>query len=222
MSEHVQECGWSMKRAALYARVSTSDHGQDPENQLLELRRFATAQGWDVTAEFVEYESGASSSRPQFQAMMAAAARREFDVLVFWSLDRLSREGAGKTLQILNQLTSWGVAYRSFTEPYLDSAGVFSEAIIAILATLAKQERVRLQERIKAGLARARENGTASGREIGRPRIILDRDRVASLRAQGLSWSKISQLTGHRVTTMRMALKSYRRPCGNLPAKQAS
>jgi len=76
--------------------------------------------------------------------MFTAASKRQFDVLLFWALDRLSREGCLETLQHLQRLTSHGVAWRSFTEQYLDSTGVFREAVISILAAVAKQERVRL------------------------------------------------------------------------------
>ena len=87
--------------------------------------------------------------------MFEAASRREFDVLLFWSLDRLSREGTVETLNHLQRLTSYGVHWRSFTEQYLDSTGIFREAVIGILAAVAKQERVRISERVQAGLARA-------------------------------------------------------------------
>ncbi|MBE0658537.1 MAG: recombinase family protein [Bryobacteraceae bacterium] len=148
-----------MTRAALYARVSTDDKGQSTENQLAQLRRFAAAQGWVLANEYVDHESGAKANRPQFRAMMEAASRREFDVLLFWSLDRLSREGALKTLQTLTQLTDWGVAYRSFTEPYLDSAGIFSDAIVALLATLADQIEVAVVRSAICQLLEGQERG---------------------------------------------------------------
>ena len=132
------------KRVALYARVSTRDKGQDHENQLIQLRAFAKTQNWSVVHEYVDQASGRRSDREQFQKMFAAASRREFDVLAFWSLDRLSREGTMQTLNHLQRLTSYGVDYRSFTEQYLDSTGIFKEAVIGILAAVAKQERVRL------------------------------------------------------------------------------
>jgi DNA invertase Pin-like site-specific DNA recombinase len=178
--------------AALYARVSTTDKGQSPDNQLAELRRFAAAQGWVLTTEYVDHESGSKADRPQFKAMLTAASRREFDVLLFWSLDRLSREGALKTLQVLNQLAQWGVAYRSLTEPYLDSAGMFADAIVALLATLAKQERVRLVERVRAGLDRARREG----KRLGRPAKVVNRYHVRELRQAGYSWAQISGQLG--------------------------
>ena len=146
-------------RTALYARVSKKDGKQDTETQLRQLRQFAATQGWQITAEYVDRASGKRSDREQFQKMFAAASRREFDVLLFWSLDRLSREGVVETLNHLQRLTSYGVNYRSFTEQYLDSTGIFKEAVIGILAAVAKQERVRLSERTLAGLERARAQG---------------------------------------------------------------
>lgn len=151
-------------RVALYARVSTKDKGQDNENQLIQLRAFAKSQGWDVVCEYVDKATGKRSDREQFQKMFSAASRREFDVLVFWSLDRLSREGTVETLNHLQRLTSYGVNYRSFTEQYLDSTGIFKEAVIGILAAVAKQERVRLSERTIAGLQRAKAQGRVGGR----------------------------------------------------------
>lgn len=151
-------------KTALYARVSTRDKGQDTENQLFQLRAFAESQGWTIKTEYVDRASGKRSDREQFQKMFAAASRREFDILLFWSLDRLSREGTVETLNHLQRLTSYGVNYRSFTEQYLDSTGIFKEAVIGILAAVAKQERVRLSERTIAGLERAKAQGRVGGR----------------------------------------------------------
>jgi DNA invertase Pin-like site-specific DNA recombinase len=193
-------------RVAIYARVSTSDGGQTPENQLLGLRKFAESQGWRVAAEYVDLESGARSDRPQFRALMEAAAQRQFDTVLFWSLDRLSREGPLPTLQYLNRLGSYGVRWRSFTEPYLDTPVPFGEAIVAVLAAVAKQERLRLVERVQAGLARARATGTKSGRPVGRPRAVFRRDRAAELRQQGWSWTRIAEALGTSVGSVRRAV----------------
>jgi len=89
------------------------------------------------------------------------------NLLLFWALDRLSLEGVLETLQHLNRLTSYGVGFRSFTEQYFDSCGIFRDAVISILATIAKQERIRPSERTRAGIAQARRKG----RQIGRPRL---------------------------------------------------
>ena len=189
-----------IRRAGLYLRVSTK--GQETENQLLQMQRFIEAQQWE-RRDFVDHVSGKTADRAQFQALFTAAARRDIDVVVFWSLDRFTREGALATLQHLERLGSYGVRFRSYTEPYLDSCGLWGDAIIAILGTIAKQERIRISERVRAGVERARKSGTKTGQPIGRPRKVFDRDKVITLRAQGLSWPQISQKVGASVRTVR-------------------
>jgi len=195
-------------RAALYARVSTRDKGQEVENQLIELRRFCVAQGWLIVREYRECESGGTAARAELQAMLRDATQRRFDVVVFWALDRLTREGALATLDYLNQLSRYGVAFRSYTEPYLDSCGVFKDAIIAILGTIARQERLRLSERVRAGLERARR----LGKRLGRPRAVFDREQARQLRTQGWSWGRIAQALGVSKAAVRRACQSPGRP----------
>jgi len=188
----------SQTRIAIYSRVSTKDKGQDTENQLRQLREFCAKQGYDIAFEYVDHASGKRGDRDAFQQMFAAASRREFDMVLFWALDRFSREGVFKTLQHLERLTSYGIGYRSFTEQYLDSCGMFRDAVIGILAAVAKQERVRLSERTVAGLERAR----AHGRIGGRPRVICDRNRVLELRNAGKSLGQIAAEFGLSKTTV--------------------
>lgn len=186
--------------AALYGRVSTKDK-QDVDNQLIQLRDFAQKQGWSIFAEYVDRASGKRSDRDQFQQMFIAASKRQFDILLFWSLDRLSREGVVETLNHLQRLTSYGVNWRSYTEQYLDSTGIFKEAVIGILAAIAKQERVRLSERTIAGLERAR----AQGRVGGRPKAEDDFRLVArfqKLRETGASTRRIAAELGISPTTV--------------------
>lgn len=190
----------STMNVALYSRVSTRD-GQDFTNQLRQLREFCSKQGWTIVAEFTDEMSGKRSDRDGFQHMFASASRREFDCVLFWSLDRFSREGVYETLQHLQRLTSYGVGYRSYTEQYLDSCGLFRDAVISILATVAKQERIRLSERTIAGLERAK----AQGRVGGRPRVICNREKVLSLRREGCSLGKIAgQLSLSKTTVSRI------------------
>lgn len=190
-------------KVAIYCRVSTRDKGQDVENQLRQLRDFAKKQGWEVVNQFSDHTSGKTSDREQFKKMFAAASKRQFDVLLFWSLDRLSREGALETLQHLQRLTAYGIAYRSYTEPYLDSLGPFRDGVISILACLARQERIRLSERTLSGLERAR----AQGRVGGRPRVECDRNKVLKLRAAGKSLGEISRELGISKTTTHRIVK---------------
>ncbi len=185
-------------KVALYSRVSTKDKGQDVDNQQRQLRDFAAKQGWTIVHEFSDNVSGKTSDREQFRRMFLAASQRKFDLLLFWSLDRLSREGALETLQHLQRLTSYGVGYRSFSEPYLDSLGTFRDAIISILACLARQERIRLSERTIAGLERAK----ALGRVGGRPRLECDKSRVLKLHAAGKSLAAISKQLGISKTSV--------------------
>jgi DNA invertase Pin-like site-specific DNA recombinase len=94
-----------------------------------------------------------------------AASQRRFDLLLFWKLDRFSREGTRKTLQYLTRLDSYDVAWRSYMEPFFDSCGMMRDVVLSIMATLAEQERISISERTKAGLARARRSGKVLGRK---------------------------------------------------------
>jgi len=195
-------------RTAIYARVSTKDGRQDAENQLRQLREFASTQGWTVVHEYVDRASGKRDDREQFQKMLTAASKREFDCLLFWSLDRLSREGTVKTLNHLERLTGYGVNYRSFTEQYLDSTGIFKEAVIGILAAVAKQERDRLSERTIAGLERAKAQGRVGGRpkaEDAEPKLVA---KIERLRSQGHSIRSIAIEIKKSPNTVLRLLKS--------------
>jgi DNA invertase Pin-like site-specific DNA recombinase len=180
-------------KVALYARVSTRDKGQDVENQLRQLREFCSKQGWEIVHEYIDKVSGSGKKqRKQFEAMMLSASQRQFDMLLFWSLDRLSREGVLPTLTYLQRLDGYGVNWRSFTEQYLDSTGIFKEAVLAILATVAKQERLRISERVLAGLETAR----SKGKRLGRPEVRRERDKDAAairkMRDAGESYNAIA------------------------------
>jgi DNA invertase Pin-like site-specific DNA recombinase len=185
----------------IYVRVSTGK--QETDNQLDQLRQFARKLGWIIVAEYADQISGKHSDREQFQKMFSDASKRRFDVLLFWSLDRLSREGALETLQHLNRLTSYGVEWRSLTEQYLDSTGMFRDAVISILAVVAKQERVRLSERTLAGLERARK----AGKTLGRPKADIDGEEIRTLRAKGQSWGAISRQLGVARATCQKAVR---------------
>ena len=183
----------SGKRALIYSRVSTAD--QDAQNQIAQLRGYADAQGWRIVDVVVDTCSGATaaSDRTGLSKVLALAHQRRFDVLLFWSLDRFSREGSRKTIGYLTELEQFGVGWHSFTEPYISTLGVFSDAIIALLSALAKQERLRIGERTKAGLERAK----ANGKTLGRPRTATDRvEQARKLRAEKLSFAEIGRRLG--------------------------
>jgi DNA invertase Pin-like site-specific DNA recombinase len=123
--------------------------------------------------------------------------------VLFWSLDRFSREGVLATLQHLQTLTAAGVNWRSFTEQYLDSCGLFQDAVLSILATIAKQERVRRSERAIAAIAKLRRQGKTE--HLGRPRLVLDRANAQQFHAEGWSVRRIaadlgiSRASAHRI-----------------------
>lgn len=182
-------------RVAIYARVSTIDKGQDTENQLVELRRYAAVRGWEAV-EYVDHASGKTSDRAAFQKMFRDASKRKIDVVLVWALDRLGREGILPTLQHLQRLNTYGTKFESYTEPHFRTTGpmgeMFTELMIALAAWAAKQERIRISERTKAGLAVAR----AKGRPPGRRWKVFDRNKVKKLRSQTppMSWRRIAKL----------------------------
>jgi DNA invertase Pin-like site-specific DNA recombinase len=180
-------------RVLIYGRVSTQD--QDARNQIGQLKEYAAAQNWDIVDVVTDTCSGAkdATERVGLSKVLTLAHQKRFDVLLFWSLDRFSREGSRKTIGYLTQLEQFGVGWHSFTEPYLSTLGVFSDAIIALLSALAKQERLRIGERTKAGLERAK----ASGKKLGRPRTATDRIAAAKkLRTKNLSFAEIGRRLG--------------------------
>jgi DNA invertase Pin-like site-specific DNA recombinase len=193
-----------MKHVALYARVSTKDGRQDTENQLIALRDYCAKQGWEITGEYVDHETGGTSKGLHFQRMFADARTRKFDLLLFWSLDRLSRGGVSATLNHLEKLTGYGVGWRSHTEEYLDSTGLFKDAVVAILATVAKQERIRRSERASAAIARLRKQGRVE--HLGRPHKIFDREKARRLTSEGWSRAKIADALGVSAMTVQRAV----------------
>jgi DNA invertase Pin-like site-specific DNA recombinase len=157
-------------RAAIYARVSTFD--QEPENQLTELRRYATARGWDVVEHVDRGVSGAKDRRPALDRLLADARRRRFDVLVVWRLDRLGRNLRHLVL-LLEDLQALGMSFVSLAEG-IDATTPAGKLQMHILAAIAEFERARIAERVKAGLARVR----AAGRRLGRPGVFVDPARL--------------------------------------------
>ncbi len=190
-------------KIGIYARISTRK--QDELNQLDQLREFAAKQGWEIAIEFVDTVSGSGKKeRPQFQRMMLAASQKQFDLLLFWALDRLSREGIVKTIGYLEQLKDWGVGWRSFTQPFLDTGNEMTTGIVlSVLAAVAKQERITISERTKAGLRRV----VKEGRKLGRRPVKVNLDKVGALQQEGLGLRPIAKRLGCSVNTLQRALR---------------
>jgi DNA invertase Pin-like site-specific DNA recombinase len=189
-------------RIAIYGRVSTKK--QDEANQLIELRNFAKQSGWTVVFEYVDKISGSGKKdRPMFNTMMLAASQKKFDIVLFWALDRLSREGIVRTIGYLEQLQGWGVGYRSYTQPFLDSGNkMTNDIVLSVLAAVAAQERITISERTRAGLARAVKDGAV----LGRRRTKVDVVAARKLQDQGLGLRGVAAKLGISVNTLRYAL----------------
>jgi DNA invertase Pin-like site-specific DNA recombinase len=189
----------NIMKVAIYARVSTKDKGQDTENQLAQLRKYAAAREWE-TVEFVDHETGKHSDRAQFKAMFTAASRREFRLVLVWSLDRFTREGVAETFIHIKKLLEHDVQFESFTEEHFRTTGAAGELMLAIAAWIAKQERIRISERTKAGLEIAR----AKGHKLGRKERVFRRDLAVTMRSEGRSWREIAKQLGVPFTTVRL------------------
>jgi DNA invertase Pin-like site-specific DNA recombinase len=196
-------------RAAYYLRVSTE--GQELENQRAEIAPFIERRGWKLECTFEDVVSGGKTEkdRPGFAAMLKAAHQRKFDILVFWALDRLTREGTRATLNYLQRLETKGVDYVSYQEQWLDSTGPFKDVMISMFATLAKQERARISERTSAGLKVAR----AKGKRLGRPPLPEETIRIVLSRhlSEGIGARKIAKSTGIPLGTVSAILSRSRR-----------
>lgn len=175
-------------KCALYLRVSTTE--QSYENQLPDLERLAHARGFNIVATYAEKIS-AVKTRPAFERMMADAHRGKFQVVLLWSLDRLHRSMVG-ALQTVVDLDRRGVQVISVREPWLDTGDPVRSLLLAICAWVAEQERVRIADRTRAGLDRARRRGV----RLGRPRVEVDLEKLMALRAEGMSMAVMAGVLG--------------------------
>src|SRR5262245_26182902 len=157
-------------RIAIYARVSTDDKGQDPENQMRQLLQLFIYAGHTDVHEYVNHDSGRKNAkgRKQFALLFEDAHRRKFDCVLFWALDRFTREGMTPTIGYLQRLASYGVSFHSYTEAQLSTDNeLVGNILLAVMSSLAKVESQKIGERTRAGMARAR----AQGKRIGRPAL---------------------------------------------------
>ncbi len=176
------------RRAALYARVSTDDRGQDPETQLRLLREYAERRSFTVAAEFVDYASGTRNDRPQFKKLMEAARRRAVDVVLVWRYDRFARSTQA-LVNALMEFRALGVDFISYQEN-VDTTTPQGELVFGLMASLAQFESSLIGERVRAGMARAK----AQGRRVSRPPIpAATRRRIEALRRAGRSINGIAK-----------------------------
>jgi putative DNA-invertase from lambdoid prophage Rac len=182
---------WENMKTALYARVSTTDHGQDVELQLTDLRKYAEARGWTIHKEYIdEGWSGAKDKRPALDELMRDARKRKVDVILVWRLDRFGRSMRHLILS-LDELQALGVGFVSYKES-LDLTTPTGRLMVHLLSAFAEFEREVIKERVKAGIVHAR----AKGVKIGRPACEVDRDAGIGLRDSGLSIRGIAKEMG--------------------------
>jgi len=159
-------------KVCIYSRVSTSQ--QDTENQSIVLTEWARQRSWDVIKIYEECESAWKAGHQlELAHLKADAARRCFDIVLVWALDRLSREGALAILSLVSRLKQYGVRIISYQEPWTEAPGEIAEILYSIAGWVARMESQRRSERTKAGLARA----VAHGKKLGRPKGSTDKRR---------------------------------------------
>jgi DNA invertase Pin-like site-specific DNA recombinase len=178
----------SVKKAAIYTRVSTAD--QHPETQLYDLREMARQRGYEIVQEYHDTISGAKSKRPGLDLLMADARRRKFDVVLVAAFDRVARS-VRHFLEVLDELSRLNIEFISQRES-IDTGGPLGRAIVVIVGAIAELERSLIVERVKAGMRRAR----LEGRRIGRAPLKIDREQVIRDRHAGLSLSRVAQKHG--------------------------
>ena len=190
-------------RAAIYVRVSTTD--QNTALQLDEAKRMAEARGWSIALTFEDVGiSGSKDRRPGLDALLAAARRRQFDVLLVWKADRLFRS-VHHMVATLNDLAALRIDFASCTEPF-DTSTPTGKLLLHICAAFAQFERDVIIERTVAGIAAARRRGT----RIGRPRKRVDVERARELMALHQSLRLVAKEMGIGYGTLRSALVGER------------
>ena len=175
-------------RVALYARVSTLNHGQDPEVQLRELREFCQRRGFTIANEFVDKGiCGSREKRPAMDKLLSDCRKRLVDAVVVYRYDRFARS-LRQLVNALEEFRSLGIDFISIHEG-VDTSTPNGRLIFGIFASIAEFERELIRDRVRSGLAAAK----AKGKRIGRPRVAVDTSRIASLRRQGRSWAEITR-----------------------------
>ena len=203
----------AMKRAAIYARVSTRN-GQNPQMQLDELRAYCQRREWEIAGEYVDQGiSGAREQRPALNHLLADCQRRRIDAVVVYRYDRFARS-LRQLVNALEEFRVLGIDFISLHEG-VDTSTPNGRLVFGIFASIAEFERELIRDRVRSGIAAAK----ARGKRLGRPKMPVDASRIAVLRAQGLSWAAISQQTGLSKRTAQRAFYSLpKNPSAGAPA----
>jgi putative DNA-invertase from lambdoid prophage Rac len=192
-------------KAAIYARVSTAD--QHNAIQIRELTEYVERRGWELAAVYQDTMSGAKANRPGLDKLMADARQRRFDAVLVWKLDRFGRSLVH--CASIQELSSLGIRFIATSQGLdTDASNPASKLLMHILAAVAQFERELIRERVSAGMRNAKARGTRSGKAIGRPRRVFNREEVFRLRQDGLSLAKIAREMNVGVGTIARALES--------------
>jgi len=184
-------------RVAIYARVSTTNHGQNVSMQTRELREYCQRRGWEIEGEYVDAGvSGAKERRPQLDALLIACRKRRVDAVVVYRYDRFARS-LRQLVNALEEFRSLGIEFISLHEG-VDTSTPNGRLVFGIFASIAEFERELIRDRVKSGLR----NAVAHGKRLGRPPRELDAKRIAALRAQGVGWRVIAKQLGVGVGTL--------------------
>jgi DNA invertase Pin-like site-specific DNA recombinase len=195
-------------RAALYARCSTHDKGQDPELQLSPLREYCQRRGFVVSGEYVDNGvSGTKDRRPQLDRLMDDAKKRQIDIILVWKLDRFGRS-LKQLVTALDEISSLGVGFISYQDN-LDLTTPQGRLMFHIIGAMAEFERELIKERVKAGLDNAKRKGKRLGRKPIPP---VDMARVISLHQKdpGLSVRQLAGVLGMKKSTVQKTLAYFR------------
>ncbi len=189
------------KRVALYMRISTKGHGQTTDTQAVALRDYAERRGFQVVDEYRdEGISGAKDRRPALDRLMADARKRRFDAVLVVRFDRFARSTKHLVLA-LEEFSSLGVDFISLNES-IDTSSPMGRMVFTIIAAVAELERSIIKERVLAGVDRARRQG----KRFGRPAVIVDRQRIVAMKANGQSIKAIARECGIARATVRSIL----------------
>ena len=196
------------ERAALYARCSTHDKGQDPELQLVPLREYCQRRGFTITREDIDNGiSGMKDSRPQLDRLLEAARKRQIDMIVVWKLDRFGRS-LKQLVNALEELSSLGIGFISYQDN-IDLTTPQGRLMFHIIGAMAEFERELTRERVKAGIANARRKGKRLGRkplpQINTSRIIEAHGENPQLSIRGLA-----RALGMKKSTVQKTLSDFK------------
>jgi DNA invertase Pin-like site-specific DNA recombinase len=190
-------------RAALYARVSTTSHGQDVGLQLEELRRVAAQRGWNIVGEYVDHGiSGVKDSRPALDRMLVDAREGRLDLIAIWKLDRLARS-VRHLLEVGDCIQAWGVGLVSVRDAHIDTTTPSGRFTLQILGAVAELEVELVRERVVAGVRRAQ----AAGKHCGRPKTELDLRPALAMLDKGHGLKAVAKAVGVSRSTLRRRLE---------------